>query len=274
MVSLETEGMEIGSKNTPYIAILGDSINGWNGGIEFIRFCVSALNSVMNDRPQQILLSAQSNPNDPVARIKRGVKWLTGIRYVPVHETPRARLVDALDDAGGQIEITEYRASHDGLADALRRCRADVLFPCPESLGTSFPHGWIGYIPDLQHKRLAHWFREEDCKRRDEKFARLLDDAPVVVVNAAAVVEDIQEFYPNHNAKVLSLPYCPPAIQTALSDAQRFEIRKLYNLPEPYFIISNQFWIHKSHKTAFQALQHMRNAGYDVSLICTGSTSD
>jgi glycosyltransferase involved in cell wall biosynthesis len=39
-------------------------------------------------------------------------------------------------------------------------------------------------------------------------------------------------------------------------------------------MVSNQFWIHKSHETAFMALRLVRDAGHDVHLVCTGDTSD
>jgi len=47
-------------------------------------------------------------------------------------------------------------------------------------------------------------------------------------------------------------------------------------LPERYFIISNQFWIHKSHITAFEALSKLKSkAGIDnIDIVCTGKTED
>jgi glycosyltransferase involved in cell wall biosynthesis len=47
-----------------------------------------------------------------------------------------------------------------------------------------------------------------------------------------------------------------------------------YRLPERYFLVSNQFWAHKSHGTAFEALANLDSEHADVSIVCTGSTTD
>ena len=43
-----------------------------------------------------------------------------------------------------------------------------------------------------------------------------------------------------------------------------------------YFLISNQFWIHKDHVCAFNALAELRKTpGYDdIHIVCTGATKD
>lgn len=260
--------------DTPSIAFLGDSLTSWTGGIDFLRFCVSALHKPSPDQAQKILLYAGGNPYTPVAFVKRAVKRVAGIPYVPAAETPRGKLLEALKASGVRFAITQFFEFPAGVADAMERCQADAVFPCPQSLGSSFRLGWIGYIPDLQHKRLPQWFREEECKERDGRFTKLLDEAPAVVVNSASVVRDIREFYPAARAKLFSLPYCPPVMQWQFSAAERQGIRKAYSLPERYFIVSNQFWIHKSHETAFRALREVRGAVRDVGLVCTGETSD
>lgn len=49
----------------------------------------------------------------------------------------------------------------------------------------------------------------------------------------------------------------------------------MYGLPEKYFIISNQFWLHKSHLTAFRALKMLSdNTPENIALVCTGNTED
>jgi glycosyltransferase involved in cell wall biosynthesis len=95
-----------------------------------------------------------------------------------------------------------------------------------------------------------------------------------VVVNSAAVIRDIEEFYPNHHATLFALPFCPPAKREFFLNASDPDVCTTYHLPASYFMVSNQFWIHKSHETAFMALRLVRDAGYDVHLVCTGNTRD
>lgn len=187
---------------------------------------------------------------------------------------PRNDLIDALTISGTKIDVLDYYDTASGLASAMRRCRAEALLPCPISLGRSFPLPWIGYIPDLQHKQLAHWFGKRDSRGRDRIFSRILSDAPAVIVNSQSVIRDIEKFYPHSKARLFALPFCPPIGIPEPSDKSVSAVRVAYDLPARFFLISNQFWIHKSHQTAFLALLRLRNAGHDVHLVCTGNTFD
>ena len=259
---------------TPRIAILADSLARWTGGIDFLRFCVSALNSVSSETSWSILLPSKSISKSLTILAKNGIKTLAGMRTSPSSGILRSELIDTLSSSGARINIVDYRDTASGLASAMRQCHAEVLFPCANSLGPSFPLPWIGYIPDLQHKRLPNWFSERERRARDRLFSRILAEAPAVIVNAAAVVQDIEEFYPDHKARLFSLPFCPPANYDFFLNPSDPDIRAAYHLPARYFIVSNQFWIHKSHETAFMALRQVRDAGHDVHLVCTGNTDD
>ncbi len=258
----------------PRIAILADALAGWTGGVDFLRFCVSALSSVSPETSWSVLLPSNNVAHSIAGLAKRRLKKLAGMKTVPVHSISKGEMIDAITSSGSRIDIIDYRNTASGLASTMRRCGAEVLFPCAHSLGRSFPLPWIGYIPDLQHKRLPHWFSGRELRARDKVFSTILAEAPAVVVNAAAVIQDIEEFYPDHKARLFALPFCPPANLPQFSDASGSRVRAAYHLPERYFMVSNQFWIHKSHETAFMALRHVRDAGHDVHLVCTGNTSD
>jgi len=262
------------TRTTPRIAILADSLARWTGGIDFLRFCVSALNSVSSEASWSVLVPSKSISKSMMTLAKNGIKTLAGMKTSSLSEIPRGGLLEALSSSGARIEIVDYRDTVSGLTSALRQCSAEVLFPCATSLGPSFPVPWIGYIPDLQHKRLPNWFSERERKARDKLFSRILAEAPAVIVNAAAVVQDIEEFYPNHKSRLFALPFCPPANLELSSKASDPAVRTAYGLPTRYFMVSNQFWIHKSHETAFMALRQVRDAGHDVHIVCTGNTVD
>jgi glycosyltransferase involved in cell wall biosynthesis len=256
------------------LAISAGSLARWTGGIDFLRFCVSALDSVAPDTSWKILLPRETATQAAMKSLKGAVKKVAGIKNSAPTVVAKAALVDALKGYGTSISVVEFSDSHKGLTAAMTQARAQSLFPCTHSLGIRFPFGWIGYIPDLQHKRLPQWFSSRDSKARDRLFARLLTDAPAVVVNSAAVVRDIEEFFPNHRARLFSLPFCPPANVLSVPDKKKASIRNMYGLPQNYFMISNQFWVHKDHETAFRALSLVRESGHDIHLVCTGNVSD
>ena len=260
------------SNSAPRIAILHDSLAGGAGGSDLLCFLVSSLTFVSPGTSWSVLLSSNGGAHSFAALAKRGIKALAGMKTDP--EISNRELMDTITSSGSRVDIIDYRNTASGLASAMRQCRAEALFLCRRSLGRTFPFPWIGYIADLQHKRMPHWFWVVERWHRDRVFSRILAEAPAVVVNAAAVVQDIKEFYPNHKARLFALPFCPPADLKRFSNASDPEVRAAYHLPASYFMVSNQFWIHKSHETAFMALRLVRDAGHDVHLVCTGDTSD
>lgn len=261
MTSLERSGA------SPSLAIAAGSLARWTGGIDFLRICISALNSASPGTTWSVLLPSKSIQASLKALAKNAIKILGGKQ---ISNEP----MTTLRGSGLPVNFINYRNTTSGLLDAMRRCRAQALFPCDSSLGRAFPLPWIGYIPDLQHKRLPQWFSDTERKARDEVFTKILAEALVVVVNAAAVVRDIEEYYPGHRARLIGLPFCPPANLTHSSETSGPHVRAAYRLPASYFLVSNQFWIHKSHETAFMALRRVRDAGHDVHLVCTGNTHD
>jgi glycosyltransferase involved in cell wall biosynthesis len=128
---------------------------------------------------------------------------------------------------------------------------------------------------DYQHKHLPHLFSEEECNRRDEKFAGMLAAASAVIVNSRDTQTDIETFNPDHASKIIALPFTPLP-NPAWFAADNENVVQKYKLPKRYFLISNQFWRHKSHITAFEALALLqRNADIqDVQIVCTGEMRD
>jgi hypothetical protein len=142
--------------------MLGDFLAGWPGGIDFLRFSISALNSVTPQTSWSVLIQSESIRKTLAVLVKNGLKTLAGRKTRLLAGVHRSDLIYGLRGYGLGIDVIDYRNTVSGLADAMRRCHAEALFPCDTSLGRSFPLPWIGYIPDLQHKRLPHWFSEED----------------------------------------------------------------------------------------------------------------
>jgi len=187
---------------------------------------------------------------------------------------PEKDLSEAMSMAGCAVEMHHYPDSTLGLQAAMDSLKSAVVLPCHSSLGSRFPHPWVGYIADLQHKRVPGNFSQTERQGRDRQYRALLADARVVVVNSRSVVEDIREFYPDSTAELIALPFCPPVSHMVLTDLDVEEL-KAYALPKRYFVISNQFWTHKSHKTAFDALRRVQSEGHnDVQIICTGNQHD
>jgi glycosyltransferase involved in cell wall biosynthesis len=98
-----------------------------------------------------------------------------------------------------------------------------------------------------------------------------LTEARAVIVNSKAAANDIAKFVPQARARVFALPFAPAPRPDWFED--RPDILSRYGVAPPYFIISNQFWAHKDHATAFRAFSQIAKSNPSLSLVCTGSTS-
>jgi len=155
-----------------------------------------------------------------------------------------------------------------------RRYKNSLVFPTNKPL-ENLNCKQVGYIPDLQHIHLPIFFSEQEKLERDIAFKKLLEKCDGIIVNSLDVKQDIMKNYPKEslNTKIFSGPFLPIVDKKKLVNLT--DISK-YNLPEKYFIISSQLWVHKDHKTAFNALKILQNEQEysDVHIVCTGDTRD
>ena len=257
------------------VAMLGAGFIGWGGGIDFLKAYVAPLQR-MNDCEIYVFI-----PQDSwLRRIAREVRYhlRTKVlhrpigRYSPPYTT--RELVDVFHS--DRVHVVVYNTYWNVLSDlkrALKEHDIDIVFPTILDLGRGFPIPWIPYLPDLQHKYYPEFFSDEEIEDRDVSFQQLLHSAKSVIVEAQAVKNDLQKFYDVGDTEIFVMPY------TAVPEDGWFSLEDVdldkYHLPEKYFLISNQFWLHKDHKTAFDALKLLHDEGYtDYHIVCTGKTDD
>ncbi|UQZ76067.1 hypothetical protein C2I17_16735 [Niallia circulans] len=144
-------------------------------------------------------------------------------------------------------------------------------------LGIQFPKPWISYIPDFQHKYLPSLFNKSEIHYRNYNFKRLYENGNAVLVNSYSVEDDIVKFLDGNKNKVIRLPFAPIK-KREFDEYEKIKIEDIYKeINNRFFIISNQFWVHKSHLTAFKAFKHLHENHQefsDVQLVCTGNLND
>lgn len=268
-------------KKTLNIALLGKDFL-LSGGTELLRNLANALLAADNDQQLRLfLLLPVKNKIDTCADLK-GVfletakqllrqRKLSILKQEPIFDS---NFLDYFSNVDGAIDYIEYN-DMTGLVPVLQRISADVVLPAAFSLGQAFPYPWVGYIYDFQHKYYPSYFNPKECLTRDIHFATILRDAQAVIVNARSVKKDIDRYFPYNECEVFGLPFSAAPTTHWLEDNDPGQLQD-YNLPERYFLISNQFWIHKSHRTAFQALAMLlKNPDYeDLHIVCTGKMED
>jgi len=156
------------------------------------------------------------------------------------------------------------------IAHAVRKYSIDLLMPSIAPLPAGFPKPWVGYIYDLQHRELPDLFSEKDRSLRDQGFQRIVREANAVVVNSRDTAAKVREAYGRQLRSIYAFPFC------ACPDPEWLIESSPATRPTPgrYFMISNQFWAHKDHETAFRALALLSRQYEDVHIVCTGRSED
>jgi glycosyltransferase involved in cell wall biosynthesis len=160
------------------------------------------------------------------------------------------------------------------LEAAVTRARATAAFPVLDSLGREFPIPWIGWIPDFQHKRLPHFFPEEEIRRRDRRFQGIVDDAWHVVVSSEDAHRDLRRWFPTEPLRTSVLPFVS-VINGKWYEEEPADVAAQFDLPEKFLIFPCQYWVHKNHDVLFEAIRILRDKGFsDICLVSTGRTND
>ena len=146
------------------------------------------------------------------------------------------------------------------------------MLPSVQPFGANVAVPWLGYIADFQHSHLPQFFSAAEIAARNANFSDMLQRALGVIVNARSVAQDIERFLPGRSARVTALPFsaAPDPAWFALGEPPLAR----YGIEGPYFIISNQFWQHKDHLTAYCAFARVLRQHPGLTLVCTGETSD
>jgi glycosyltransferase involved in cell wall biosynthesis len=116
-------------------------------------------------------------------------------------------------------------------------------------------------------------FSETDRALRDSGIVALGKSAHEIVFSSATAADDFARFYPDAKAAARVVHFhtaANPAWYTGDPEA----VRTKYSVPSRYFIVCNQFWLHKNHGIILDALDLLAKDGVSPHVICTGSTKD
>ena len=258
------------------VGVLGKTFVEWSGGVDFITYLANAI--AANDAYEVYLFVPDSNEALHLYEYKppRYLHNRLKARYRRI--SPYTLMNPAKPQLGNvlkKIKIIYYRNNLDGFFYTLFKYKIDIVIPTTETLGKSFPKPWVGYIWDFQHRHLPQYFSAGDIKGRDVAFKNILNDSYAVLVNSKQTKEDIYKFLPSaaRNKKIVSLPFAPN-LDSSWLKISGDQTAKKYGIPNPYIIICNQFWVHKSHPTAIEAFAKLCKSHPKLHLVCTGKMEE
>lgn len=238
---------------------------GWLAGDGYLRNLFVALRSLdSNQRPEIALLVANQAQSDGHT-LTPYIDYLFEVPPDPLWFKFWKRFCTS-------FMITKRLMPRSPLATYLRKHQVDCVFLQGE-FGPRLGIPLLSWIVDFQHVRMPSMFSLKEVQGRNEFFARIAERADRVILSSQNALHDFQCFAPRsaHKARVLSfVAHIPEGIY----DSHPSDICGYYHLPKCFVYVPNQFWKHKNHDTVIQALNLAKGQHSDITVICTGSTSE
>ena len=221
--------------------------NEWQAGVSYMKALLHALRQNYSGSVNPFILTANTKDDVPVALMGQQVEILK------------------IDESRGWISSWKMKRT-------LKHHQIDLVF----GLLLQRRYGRVptlSWIPDFQHIHLPEMFSDLECRKRNKKFLKTSEICSYVILMSETVKKDFEFFAPKYSdkARVLrSVSYIPESIY----DVDPRSVIQLYNLPEKFIYLPNQFWKHKNHETAFRALKLMKDRGSVAFVVCSGYPVD
>jgi glycosyltransferase involved in cell wall biosynthesis len=165
-----------------------------------------------------------------------------------------------------------FKDAAPALGRAAKREQVDAMFPVQDAYTRLTPNP-IAWIPDLQHCAMPEHFSRMNRKVRDNRFSLLLQDPNRhVVFSSRYALNHATRVYGTPRAKTHILHFATVPMPAWFQDPTPIVAK--YRIDAPFFIVCNQFWAHKDHKTLFKGIAALKRQGLSVNLVCTGPTHD
>lgn len=236
----------------------------WMGGVNYYRNLFYALKEYEDCNLEMVLFLA---PNFDADVIKL---------YLPFAD--EHHVINLLDKKrlDGFLSKAEYRlfGTHNLLERSLKHHQIDVISHV--NFGGLKRIKSIGWIPDFQHLHLPDMFSKQEVQRRNRGFMRLIKKTDAVFLSSNDALTDFKGFAASYVDKVRVLPFVsqPEESYLKLDKGDQQALLTKYDLPSNFFYLPNQFWKHKNHLIAFNAVKILRDSGIDICLVCTGNLQD
>jgi glycosyltransferase involved in cell wall biosynthesis len=231
----------------------------WTGGRNYLKNLFSAMRSLPEADFSPVLVV--------------GEKQAEGLVDFPGVEVVTTSLLDRKSLAWFGRKLISKTTSRDVLLQAFLRKRDIPLLSHCLDLGRPGLIKTIGWIPDFQHVFLPQFFAPEELAYRDREFKRICENSDKVIVSSKCAHADLVAFSPQHahKAELLRFVVNPASFDNATELPQ---LERTYDFNGPYFLLPNQFWIHKNHRVVISALQKLKRHNNNLLVLATGSTND
>lgn len=231
----------------------------WTGGIIYLLNAIRILNFLEDkDKPKVVILY---NP--------------TLKKYVDEIDYPYLELVPHNFSSIYKGYIDSFLKNKNTFVhDLVVNNKLDAIFPMHDyPVKSKLDAKLVSWYADLQHMYYPQFFTKRKVIERNARIRLILKNSKDLVVSSQAVKDDFIKFFKVPKRLNIHIYHFVSIIE-GLPDMTFDEIRTKYDLPEHFYMISNQFHKHKNHKVVFEAVAELKKKGFEVSIGITGRFPD
>lgn len=130
----------------------------------------------------------------------------------------------------------------------------------------------VNWIPDFQHVHLSYMFSKLNLLVRNYRLGRMSKYSDAIILSSYDAYNDYLKFAPKYVGKASVIHFVSQTTVLDLMPISYLETK--YNFKGKFFFLPNQFWAHKNHKVAFEAIRLLKKECPDVLLLCSGLLMD
>jgi glycosyltransferase involved in cell wall biosynthesis len=183
-------------------------------------------------------------------------------------------LLRAAHDIQDVLVGTRFLHVRTPLERRLARDRIDLVWFPTYIEDVNLP--FVCQVFDLEHRQKP-WFPEVtvegEWEHRERYYRRHLPKATRIIVAGETGAEQVVRFFavPRENCLPLKHPTPDFALEAAAQERRPESVVRTRGVEPPYLLYPAQFWAHKNHAAALDALAELRSRGTDLSLVFVGS---
>lgn len=241
------------------LGIIFNFSSSWMGGIIYIINIVKALNFLDDKDKPEIYLFYKPDLS----------------RFLDEFEYPYINLVewDFPSLIQGNIRSWLLRKNL-FIEEILDKYPLDTVYPLqdyPVRIHTNVK--LVSWSADFQHKHYPEFFSKKQLLGRNRRVKNALRNADHLVLSSHDAHNDLKKFFKVRKGLNIYV-YHFVSIIDGFEDLNINDLRGKYNLPEKYFLVSNQFHKHKNHRVLFLSLAKLKEMGISKHIAITGKFPD
>jgi len=195
-------------------------------------------------------------------------------RFIKLFAFPRVELIKIKSlDAKTTFLRSLLMRKNFFLTEEILEADIDGLYPFNDfPVGTNTDLKLISWYPDLQHRFYPEYFEKMKLWQREFRLKKLLKHGQHLALSSIDVSSHFDRWYPNSDIDRTILPFVSLTEDTQW--VARAEVTEKYDIGKPYFMVSNQFYKHKDHKTLLEAIVEVKRKNKEVLVVMTGIMDD